>query len=265
MPASTPLRMHRKPMLKNPRLISAWGSIGDMEIEAGIEAVLYLKDKLGAQTLGEIEPHDFFDLSIEVESGLVEELEFPQSRFYSWENADGDDLILFIAEREPSSRRYEYANLLLQLAEQFRVSRIYTVCAFPSLVSHTAQPRVFGVANDAKLVPHLEQYGMTMLEQRSLISMNGLLLSIARKRGVEGIYLLGEVPSYAAEISNPKACLAVLRILTAMLGINIDLAEFDQLIEQAEAKMDEMVKNASRTFLEDFTIDYRDLFPEEDH
>ena len=265
MPASTPLKMHRKPMLKNPRLISAWGSIGDLEIEAGIEAIVYLKDKLGARPFGEIEPHDFFDLSIEVESGLVEELECPQSMFYSWENADGDDLILFTADREPSLRRYEYANLLLRVAEQFRVSRIYTVCAFPSLVSHTAQPRVFGVANDAKLVSQLEQYGMTMLEQRSLISMNGLLLSVARQRGVEGIYLLGEVPSYATEISNPKACLAVLRILTAMLGINIDLTEFDQLIGQAEAEMDEMVKKASRTFLEDFTIDYRDLFPEEDH
>lgn len=260
-----PFKMYGKPMLKNPCLVSAWGSIGDMEIEAGIEAVTYLKDGLGARLFGEIDPNDFFDLSIEVENGLVGEPEFPQNRFYSWENADGDDLILFIADREPSHRRYEYANLLLQVAEQFQVSRVYTVCAFPSLVSHTAEPRVFGVANDAKLVPYLEQYGITMIGERSLISMNGLLLSLARKRGVEGIYLLGEVPAYAADISNPKACLAVLRILTEMLGISIDLTEFDQWIEQSEAEMDEMAKEASRAFLENFTIDYRDLFPEEDH
>ena len=265
MPTEISLKLHRQPMLKNPCLVSAWGSIGDMEIEVGIEAVTYLKDKLGACQFGEIEPYDFFDLSIEVENGLVRELEFPRNRFYSWENADGNGLILFIADREPSFRRYEYANLLLQVAEQFQVSRIYTVCAFPSLVSHTAQPRVFGVANDAKLVPYLEQYAVTMMRERSLISMNGLLLSVARKRGVDGIYLLGEVPSYAAGGTNPKACRAVLHILTAMLGINVDLAEFDPLIEQAEAEMDEMVKEASRAFLEDFTIDYRDIFPGEDH
>lgn len=265
MPAGTPFKMHRKPMLKNARLVSAWGSIGDMEIEVGIEAVTYLKDKLGAWRFGEIEPYDFFDLSVEVENGLVGELEFPQNRFYAWENADGDGLILFIADREPPLRRYEYADLLLHVAEQFQVSRIYTVCAFPSLISHTAQPRVFGVANDAKLVPYLEQYAVTMMGERSLISMNGLLLSAARKRGLDGIYLLGEVPSYATEGTNPKACRAVLHILTAMLGINVDLAEFDPLIEQAEAEMDEMVKEASRAFLEDFTIDYRDLFPGEDH
>jgi proteasome assembly chaperone (PAC2) family protein len=259
-----PFKIHRKPMLKNPRLVSAWGSIGDMEVRAGIEAVTCLKDRLRARLFGEIEPDNFFDLSIAVENGLVGEPEFPQNRFYSWENADGDDLILFIADREPPRRRYEYANLLLQVAEQFQVSRIYTVCAFPSLVSHTAEPRVLGVANDGELVPYLERYAITILRERSLFSMNGILLSLARKRGVEGIYLLGEVPSYAAEMSNPKACLAVLRVLTAMLGISIDLADFDQLIEQAEAEMDERVKEASRAFLEDFTIDYRDLFPRED-
>ena len=48
MPTEISLKMHRQPMLKNPCLVSAWGSIGDMEIEVGIEAVTYLKDKLGA-------------------------------------------------------------------------------------------------------------------------------------------------------------------------------------------------------------------------
>lgn len=263
MTAKTQLKMHRKPMLKQPRLVSAWGSIGDMRIEAGIEIATYLKDKLGARLFGAIEPDDFFNVSIDVENGVVGEPEFPQNMLYSWENPDGGDLILFIADREPSHSRYEYTNILLQVVEQFQVSRVYTLCGFPSLVSHTAEPRVFGVANDEKLLPYLDQYGITMLGQKSLISMNGLLLSLARKRAVEGIYLLGEVPAYANEISNPKACLAVLRILTAMLGLNIDMSEFDQWIEQAEAELDEVAKEASRAFLEDFTIDYRDLFPKE--
>jgi len=260
------LTLYRNPVLKQPCLVSAWGSIGDMRIEAGTEIAAYLKDKLGARLLGRIEPDDFFDVSTDVEHGLVGEPKFPQNLLYSWENPEGGDLILFIADREPSHSRYEYANLLLHTAEQFQVSRVYTVCGFPSLVSHTAEPRVFGVANDEKLLPYLNQYGITMLGQKSLISMNGLLLSLARKRAVDGIYLLGEVPAYATELSNPKACLAVLRILTAMLGLNIDMAEFDQWIEQAEAELDEVAKEASRAFLEDFTIDYRDLFPnKEDH
>ncbi|MFC2039435.1 PAC2 family protein [Chloroflexota bacterium] len=259
-----PFIVDRKPMLNNPCLVSAWGCIGDEGIELGIEAVTYLKDKLGAWQFGRIEPCDFFDFSIEVEDGLVREVELPASTFYSWENADGNDLILLIADREPSLRRYEYANLVLQVAEQFQVSRIYTVCAFPSLISHTAHPRVFGVANGLELVSYLEQYAVTVMRGTSLISMNGVLLSVARERGLDGIYLLGEVSSYAAVGTNPKACRAVLQVLTAMLGIDVDLAEFDPLIEQAEAEMDGIVKEASRVFLENFTIDYGNLFWGED-
>jgi hypothetical protein len=255
------LKIHREPLLKNPRLVLAWGCIG----QVGIEAVTYLRDKLGAQEFAYIEPYDFYNPAIKVENGLVRELEFPQSRFYSWENNASDDLIFFIGEREPVQGRYEYANLLLEVGQRFRVPRIYTVCAFPSPISHTAEPRVFGVVNDANLVPYLEHYSVTMIPERDLTSMNALLLGLAKERGIQGIYLLGEVPPYATTRANPKSCRAVLQVLTAMLGLGIALGEFDPLIELAEAEMDEMVKQASSAFLKNFTIDYGDIFRGEEH
>ena len=261
MPAEVQLKIHREPLLKNPRLVLAWGCIG----QVGIDAVTYLRDKLGAQEFAHIEPCDFFTPAIEVENGLVSGLELPQSRFYSWENSDGDDLILFIGDREPSLGRYEYANLLLEIGQRFHVPGIYTICAFPSSISHTAEPKVFGVVNDADLVPYLEQYPVTMIQERDLTSMNALLLGMARERGLQGIYLLGEVPPYATGRANPKSCRAVLQVLNAMLGLDIDLAEFDPLIEQAEKEIGEMMKEASWTFIKNFTIDYGDLFQGEEH
>jgi len=260
---STALKIYRKPRIRNARLVLAWGSIGDMYVEAGIEALTYLKDKLGAQPLAEIEPYDFFNPFIEVEKGLLSEPLFPQSLFYSWNNPKGDGLILFLADREPVFKRYEYARLVLKVAEQFRVSGLYFVSAFPTLISHNAEPRVLGVTNEARLVPYLEQCGVALLAEKALISMNGSMLGLARQRKLSGIYLLGEVPSYAADRPNPKSCKAILQTLTAMLGVSLDLAEFDPLIKEAEAEMDEEVKEASRAFLEDFTVDYRDFFEEE--
>ena len=252
------LRIHSRPGLVNPRMVLAWGCIG----QVGMAALTYLRDKLGAEEFGDIEPYDFFNVPATVRDGLVE-LEFPQNRLYCWKKGEGKDLILFIAEREPPLARYEYAHLLLQVAQQFGVESIYTVCAFPSLISHTAEPRVFAVVNDAKLVKYMEQHGIAVVRDRELTSMNALLLSLARSSGVEGIYLLGEVPSYATTMSNPKTAKAVLRFLLPMLGIAIDMAELDGWIEQAEEEMDRVAKEASRTFLQDFTIDYRDLFSEE--
>jgi len=124
---------------------------------------------------------------------------------------------------------------------------------------------VFGVVNDAKLVPYLEQYPVTMIQERDLTSMNAVLLSLARERGLQGIYLLGEVPPYAAGRANPKSCRAVLQVLNALLGLDIDLAEFDPLIKQAEEEMGEMMKKASWAFIKDFTIDYGDLLQGEEH
>ena len=210
MPAEVQLKIYREPLLKNPRLVLAWGCIG----QVGIDAVTYLRDKLGAQEFAHIEPCDFFTPAIEVENGLVSGLELPQSRFYSWENSDGDDLILFIGDREPSLGRYEYANLLLEVGQRFHVPGIYTICAFPSSISHTAEPKV---------------------------------------------------PPYATGRANPKSCRAVLQVLNAMLGLDIDLAEFDPLIEQAEKEIGEMMKEASWAFIKNFTIDYGDLFQGEEH
>lgn len=261
MPAEALIKIFRDPSLKNPRLVVAWSCIG----EVGIGVVTYLRDNLGAEEFGEIEFCDFFNIPVEVKNGLVEELELPRSKLYYWENREGKDLILCIAGQEPPLRRYEYANLLLDVAEQFDVERIYTVCAFPSLITHSAEPRVFGLVNDTKLVKYLEQYQITVIKERKLTSMNALLLGLARKRGLQGIYLLSEVPSYSTEMANPKSCRAVLKVLTAMLGVDIDIAEFDRLTEQSEEEMDKIVKEASQAFLEDFTIDYRDLFPREDY
>ncbi len=237
----------------------AWGCIG----EVGIEVLTYLKDKLGAGEFGEIEPYDFFDVSVAVKDGLVE-LEFPRSRLYSWESREGEDLILLIGDREPPMARYEYANFLLDVAEQFAVERIYTVCAFPSSVSHTAEPRVFGVVNDAKLVKYLEQHEVNGVGERDLTSMNALLLGLAQQRGFQGIYLLAEVPLYAVKRENPKSSRAVLKVLTTMLGIDIDMAELDERVGRVEEEMDRVMKEASQAFLEDFTIDYRDLWREEE-
>jgi hypothetical protein len=61
--------------------------------------------------------------------------------------------------------------------------------------------------------------------------LNGLLLGVAKERKIEGICLLGEVPVYATRVPNPMAALAVLKVLTKMLDIEIDMAE---LAQQAE-------------------------------
>jgi len=76
---------------------------------------------------------------------------------------------------------------------------------------------------------------------------------IAKEKGIDGICLLGEVPTYATRIPNPKAALAILEILTKMLGIEINLSELISLAKEAEEEMKKVAAQAMGEFIDQFT------------
>jgi len=61
------------------------------------------------------------------------------------------------------------------------------------------------------------------------------------------------VPAYATQIANPRASLAVLGILTEMLGITLDLTELDNLAKQVDEEMDRIAKRVTAEFIDQFT------------
>ena len=76
---------------------------------------------------------------------------------------------------------------------------------------------------------------------------------MAKERGMEGVCLLGEVPSYATQMANPKASLAVLRVLGETLGITLDLTDLGHLAERVDQEMDRIAKRVTAEFIDQFT------------
>lgn len=226
-------------------MVAAWGRPGGV----GLGAVTYLKEELGATELGEIEPYGFFDLPMPVREGVIQEEELPQSKFYYWENDEGDDLILFIADAEPLHRKYEYVGAILQVAEAFGAKRIYAVCGIAGPGIEPVPPNVYGAVNDAALEELLEHHHVlpldtvdlsrTMLRDdgtvtreatKRLTSMNALLLGLAGKRGLQGVYLLAEMPYYAMKAANPDSSKAILDVLMMVLDFRIDMSGIDGVV-----------------------------------
>jgi len=83
--------------------------------------------------------------------------------------------------------------------------------------------------------------------------LNGLLLGVAKKRDIDGICLLGEVPTYATRVQNPIAALAILKKLTKMLGIEIDTDELAQLASETRETMKQMAAEAMEEYIDYFT------------
>lgn len=243
------IKLYEEPKLVNPVLVASWPGIGNI----GVIAVSYLRHILGAREFAEIEPWDFFEpRRVLIEGGLLKDLEFPSSTFY-YQRTEKRDLILFIGEQQPTEagspypggrKAFEMANLVLDFAQKFGCQEVYTSAAAVAPIHHSMRPRVWAVPNNTRLIAEVRRYPNTILlsdfaergGQGNITGLNGLLLGVARKRGINGICLLGEIPLYlqGVPINYPKASKSVLEVLTEILRLRIDLSHLDAMANQVD-------------------------------
>ena len=245
------VKFYARPKLNSPNMLAVWPGVGNV----AMIVATYLGRKLGFKDLGVIEASRFFDpIGVLVKDNVVEAPQFPQSKFYYWKNkGGGSDIVLFIGEDQPAAKGYELANCVLDVGLRFQVKRVYTCAAAMTRIHHTEQPRVLGVATSQPATEDLKKYNLIHAGNLQIAGLNGLLLGVAKERDIEGICLLGEVPVYATRIQNPMAALAVLRVLTKMLEIEIDMAELAQLAREAGEKMKQVAAQAMGEYIDYFT------------
>jgi proteasome assembly chaperone (PAC2) family protein len=252
------IKFYKEPELKNPIMFCGWPGIGNI----GISAIESLRGVLKAQEFGEIEPWDFFNpRKVSIEEGLLKDLEFPGSKFYS-KRIRNQDLIFFIGQEQPSEGRiryaegkkaYKIANLVLDVAEKFDCRRIYTSGAAVTQIHHTAKPRVWAVPNRQSLIEEIKKYENTILmsgvegrsSQGTITGLNGLLLGVAKKRGLDAICLMGEIPYYlqGAPWPYPRGSKSVLEVLAKILDVKFDLSQLDELARTVEENIEEFLEN----------------------
>ncbi len=228
----------KRPRLKKPHLVVAWPGMG----EVAFKAASYLIEKLGAQEFASIQPGGFFYLSGSVvKNGLLSTAELPESKFYFWKNKEGkNDLILFLSNAQPDLARAEdYSKIIIQLAKSFKVDKIFSFASMPQAIDHTQGSGIWFAATSEELSNNLKKLNFNSLRDGQISGMNGLFLGIAKREGLGGVCLLGEIPLYTIQIENPKASSAVLDALSMITGVKIDLSGLNT---QARAMEEEIGK-----------------------
>ena len=245
------VKIYARPKLNSPVMLATWPGIGNV----ATIAATYLAKKLSFKRLGEIEASYFFDpIGIVVRDHVVEAPQFPQNRFYYWKNKSGEnDLIIFIGEDQPAAKGYELANCVLDVAERFKVPRVFTCAAAMTRIHHTESPGVLGVATSPSAAVVFKKYNLLNAGNLQIAGLNGLLLGVAKEREIDGICLLGEVPVYATRIQNPMAALAVLEVMTTMLDVEVDLDELAQLAVETKQRMKQVASQAMGEYIDYFT------------
>jgi len=246
------IKLYKQPRPRSCSMLASWPGIGDVSLTAA----RYLVEKLNAVEIGEIEPINFFEpMGVTVKDNVVESPRFPESKFYYWQPRYNRDkgLVIFIGEEQPGFKGYELVNCVLDVAQRLKVARVYSCAAAVTRIHHSEEMKVWGAATTSNLVDELSKHDVILRGNLRIAGLNGLILGMAKERGMEGICLLGEVPAYATQIANPRASLAVLGILTKMLGITIDLTELDNLAKQVDEEMDRIAKRVTAEFIDQFT------------
>jgi len=244
---------------RSPILVAAWPGMGSV----AIKAALYLKDKLSAQNFAQVEPKDyFFPLEAAIEEAVIKTAELPKGEFFYWKNprakaggqaasAAKNDLIIFISEAQPSPEKSPaYINQLLDFCEDLRIKTVYTFAAMPSPIDHFAPAGAWVTATNKKLLEELKALDAKPMESGQISGLNGLFLSAAKERKLQGACLLGEIPLYTVQIENPRASLAVLEVLSKVLSIKIDFGDLIASGKLMEEEIEKLIDYLKKPFEE---------------
>jgi len=240
-----------KPKLNSPNLIAAWPGVSNV----AIIVASYLGKKLNFKDLAVIDDSYFFDpIGVTVRGNIVEEPQFPRSRFYYYRNKESKkDLILFIGDDQPSTKGYELSNLVLDVAQRFHVCRIYTCAAALMRIHHTEQPRVWAATTSNSVAKEIRPNKLVMGGNLQISGLNGLLLGVAKERCIDGLCLLGEVPAYSSRMPNPIAALSIINVLSKMLDIEVNTYDLAQQASEAKERMKQVATEAMEEYIDFFT------------
>lgn len=208
-------------------------------------SVGYLKDKLGAEKLWELGGQRFYDLTstrpyVRIKDALLLDLKPPSTELYGWRSPLGDKAVLILIGGEPSFDWDAYVGRVLDVCEAAGIGRIYLVGGVLDSVPHTRRPRITAVVNMERLREELRVFDLTPSNYNGPSSIHSYLMLKARERGVEAIGLWGHAPSYIS-MPNARVALHVLRKLTSMLGVSLDLSEMEERARELDAEVGRMV------------------------
>src|SRR5262250_1001922 len=230
------VEFHREPPSNIPTMVVAFGGWIDAG-EAGTSAMRYLVRQLAAAPLAAIDPEEFFDFTqvrpvVRLSTEGERIIRWPRSTFWAWQPPEGREGLLLFRGTEPQRRWRAYTTALLDVAARCGVQRIVSIGALLAAVPHTRPPRVTGNSTDPAWLALLEEWGI--YRRPTYEGPTGIataVLDMATRRGMPSLSLMGQSPHYLQGATNPAVSRALLTYVTRLLGLELDLSQFDEAVQ----------------------------------
>lgn len=246
------LRKMREPEVENPVLIEGLPGIGHV----GRIAAKHLSSELKAKKFATLHGDTFPPQVLIKKSGIIQEM---KNEFYYWSSGEAGkrDVIFVIGNTQSSTPEGQYAlsQKLLDIAVEYGADMIYTLGGL-GVGRLVEKPRVYGAVTHKRFISELEKLGVLVKRDGvgQIIGVSGLLLGLAKVRGLKGICLMGETSGYYLD---PNSSKAVLKPLAKLLGIDIDMSKLSERAKDAERRVAEAQK-MERKMMEDLGVIQRE-------
>ncbi len=209
----------------SPLMFAAWPGMGNV----GIIAMDYLRTKLDAKIFAEIDMATFFiPDSIIVKEGVAQLPEIPGAVFYY---LNDPSVIVFESNAQVGGKDgITIIKKILDIAQQYEVKQIYTAAAFAQPMSHSRPSKVLGACNKPSLFKTFKEFHVVPMPDGYIAGLNGILLGVAASRGIDASCFLGTIPSFASNLSYPKASLEIVKTFERILDCTLDHKEIEESI-----------------------------------
>ncbi len=219
-----------------------WPDAGD----AATTTLNYLLDATGALKFAEIDPEEFFNFAQERPRSTRSKdgkrhLQWPANEFFHWPGGENSAPLVFYLGTEPHLRWRTFSALVAELARQCGVRSVVHVGALLDAVPHTRNVRFTGSSSNARI--------QAAFDKRNIRTSNyqgpsGITLPMSESlvtKGISFTSLWGHVSHYLHATPNFRVSLGLVRNLSEMLSLPVDLQNLRAMAASYDAEVGQVI------------------------
>jgi predicted ATP-grasp superfamily ATP-dependent carboligase len=235
------VRFELRPALERPAVVAAirgWNDGG----EAASIAARYLIERWDGALMATLDPEEFVDFqvtrpTVRLEDGVSRVIDWPNGEFTM--AAEGGRDVVFFTAVEPNMRWRTFSSAVIETAQEIGAESLVTLGAFLTNVPHSRPVPVVGSAPTPEAAAEL---GLATSQYEGPTGIIGVLHDSANRVGLRSISLWAAVPHYLPVAPNPKAALALVERLTAILHTDVELASLQQAAREWEESVGRLLE-----------------------
>jgi proteasome assembly chaperone (PAC2) family protein len=213
---------------------SGWNDGG----QAATLAATFLRESLGAERICDLDPEEFYDFqetrpTVRLEDGEIRRIDWPENSVTVAELPELERDVAILVGIEPQMRWRTFSKTVLELAKALDVEFVITLGGLLADTPHTRPVPVTGTA-EGDLA---ERLGLSRSSYEGPTGIVGVVHDVFREAGIPSASLWAAVPHYISVSPNPKAALALVDRLGALLETHFQTMELGQAAVRFERQV----------------------------